>query len=44
LEQILTSLNGFATIHRAQFGAVPLNSILVGDRTDGVATSNEVRI
>jgi hypothetical protein len=42
LEQILASLNGFATLHRAEYGVVPLPSILVGERADGVATSNEV--
>jgi len=42
LQQVVGSLNGFAAVHRAEYGAVPLASILVPSRAAGVATSNDV--
>ncbi len=42
VEELLASINGFADIRRTEFGRVPLDQLLVQERTAGVATSNEV--
>ena len=42
LRQLLGQLNGFAELLPAEYAKVPLDEVLVSDRSNGVALSNEV--
>ena len=42
LQQLLGQLNGFAELLPSEYATVPLEQVLVADRSNGVALSNEV--